>query len=157
MVVKRKWPPYKQGAPPLLARAGSAIPLNLAAVHFGQQTDVRGFQLFPLETGPFEAECFEDDGLSQSYRQGHDGVWSLAVHCSAEALRVQIRLSGPTAAEANEVVILVPQTDPHPVDIEGTSLLSEPHEGAWRHPTLHLSTTGLITYKNSLQPLCNKG
>jgi alpha-glucosidase len=122
-------------------RAGSAIPLNLALAHFGPTAGVRGFQLFPLEDGSFESQCFEDDGLSQSYRQGHQGLWSLAVHCSAETLRVQIRSSGSTAAKTNEVVILIPRLDTRPVDIEGASLLSETHEGARCHLTLRLATT----------------
>lgn len=134
--------PLDSSTPPLLARAGCAIPLNLAPVHFGQTADVRGFQVFPLETGAFEATCFEDDGHSQAYQQGLFGLWTLAVQCDAEALRIQIAKSGQKPPVSNEVTLLIPQADPRSVAVEGATLLSETSQGAWRYLTLHLAATG---------------
>ena len=132
--------PLDSSAPPLLARAGCAIPLNLAPVHFGQTADVRGFQVFPLEAGAFETECFEDDGHSQAYQQGQYGLWTLAVQCDAETLRIQIGKSGQKPPVSSEVTILIPQADLRSVAVEGATLLSETSQGAWRYLTLRLAS-----------------
>ncbi|WP_213030302.1 TIM-barrel domain-containing protein, partial [Acinetobacter baumannii] len=51
------------GPPPLLAREGCAIAMNVGDIHFGRVEDRRGFQVFPLlGEGTFETTCFEDDG-----------------------------------------------------------------------------------------------
>src|ERR1700710_3039352 len=52
--------PFRQ--PPLLVREGSVIALNVAEQHFGARADTRGFAVFPLASGTFEAAVFDDDG-----------------------------------------------------------------------------------------------
>jgi alpha-glucosidase len=81
--------------PVLLARAGCAIPLNIAEQHFGQPADARAFLLFPhAGEGEFAAECFEDDGESLLTPDSH-GLWRLRVVCTASRILCHVeRLGG---------------------------------------------------------------
>jgi alpha-glucosidase len=120
------------GDPPLLARAGCAIALNLAEAHFGSTADVRGFQVFPLVEGRFEAECFEDDGLTQGYRRGECGSWRLRVGCTADALQVAIERAGRRPPADDRVALLLPGNERRRVDVDGASVVSDAPEGRYR-------------------------
>ncbi|WP_050757386.1 TIM-barrel domain-containing protein [Leptothrix cholodnii] len=128
--------PLDSSEPPLLARAGCAIPLNLAPAHFGSSADVRGFQVFPLRLGRFEAECFEDDGHSHAWRSGAHGFWSLALDCSEQALHLQVQRRGPQPPAAQPLVVLLPADDPRALVVEGATIGAEERSGAWRSVTL---------------------
>jgi alpha-glucosidase len=126
------------GDPPLLARAGCAIPLNLAEAHFGRATDVRGFQLFPLAEGTFEAECFEDDGHTQRYRQDGWGTWRLRVNCTADALLIAIERGGPRPPAGDRMALLLPSNETRGVEVEGAGVVADAPEGLCRRLDLAL-------------------
>jgi alpha-glucosidase len=96
--------PAPWGQPPMLAREGCAIPVNLAEQHFGSRADQRGFWLFPhAGEGSFSAWSFEDDGESAG---GGHGAWRLAVTSDSEALHVAIEREGVVADERRLQLIL---------------------------------------------------
>jgi alpha-glucosidase len=83
--------PYDR--PPLFAREGSVIALNVAEQHFGARADARGFAVFPLAVGHFAADVFDDDGesdVSPGRRQ-----WHVEVACGESA--VEIAVTGDAA------------------------------------------------------------
>jgi alpha-glucosidase len=94
--------------PVLLAREGSAVPLNVAEQHFGQPADARGFLLFPPDgEGEFTAECFEDDGESVVTPVSH-GFWRLRVVCTAARVVCHVERHGGRPPEGPVSIILQP-------------------------------------------------
>lgn len=127
------------GPPPLLAREGCAIPLNLGEVHFANAQDVRGFQVFPQRgEGSFEASCFEDDGHSQAWRSGAYGQWRLRVESGSQSLHVTVSREGQRPPAQDTLVLLLPAAEQRKLSFAGATLAQEQLEGAWRRLTLKL-------------------
>jgi alpha-glucosidase len=81
--------------PPLFARAGSIVALNIAEQHFAERADTRTFAIFPLATGSFEADIFDDDG---EQADGGHRLWRVRVTCTETEIEV--------AADAEAEIIL---------------------------------------------------
>jgi len=124
--------------PPLLARAGSAIALNLAEQHFNRPADERGFAVFPDRSGRgFVADCFEDDGESEGYREGQWGLWQLRIDDDTTGLTLGIARQGDRPPSASKLTILLPRQENRPVRTSGATIVSDRLEDAWR--TIQLS------------------
>lgn len=127
------------GPPPLLAREGCAVPLNLGEIHFAAVEDLRGFQVFPHQgAGSFEANCFEDDGHSQAWRSGAYGQWRLRVESTAQGLHIAVLREGARPPVQANLVLLLPATEQRPLSFDGGALVQDQLEGAWRRLTLKL-------------------
>jgi len=133
--------------PPLLARAGCAIALNLAEQHFNRPADERGFAVFPGAGHPaagvpaagrsFAVDCFEDDGESEGYREGQYGLWQLRLDEAATGLTIGIARQGARPPSARELTILLPRRESRPVKTTGATIISDRVDEAWR--TIRLS------------------
>ena len=98
--------------PPLLAREGCAIPLNVGPIHFDGVEDARGFQVFPLQgTGIFETTCFEDDGHSQACREGRHGQWRLRVESGSTFITIELVPEGLIAPSQRTVTLRFPAAE----------------------------------------------
>lgn len=127
------------GPPPLLAREGCAIPLNLGEIHFTKVEDVRGFQLFPFKgEGSFEASCFEDDGHTQAWRSGAYGQWRLRVESTAQGLHIAVHREGAQPPVQGSLVLLLPASEQRPLGFTGGTLVQDQLEGGWRRLNLKL-------------------
>jgi alpha-glucosidase len=129
------------GPPPLLAREGCAIPLNLGEIRFVKVEDMRGFQVFPFKgEGNFEATCFEDDGHTQAWRSGAYGQWRLGVESSAQSLNVAVSREGTQPPVQDRLILLLPAAERRMLSFSGATLVQEQlkGEGAWRRLTLKL-------------------
>jgi alpha-glucosidase len=127
------------GPPPLLAREGCAIPLNLGAIHFSNIEDVRGFQVFPFQgEGDFEATCFEDDGRSQACRDGAHGQWRLQVRCTLEGLHFAISREGRRPPTQDSITLRLPSSDSRGLSFSGAALAHDAPDGDWRQLVLKL-------------------
>jgi alpha-glucosidase len=92
--------------PPMLGRAGAAIPLNLAEQHFARPATARGLMVFPpTGVAAWSGEVFDDDGETWAWREGGERGWAYAVRTSAEAIMVEIRGLDGRAAPPVEVVL----------------------------------------------------
>jgi alpha-glucosidase len=111
--------------PPLLVREGCAIPLNVAEQHFLERSDQRGFCIFPHRgDGQFEYRCFEDDGESEGYRQGHFWTWRLQITTSHSNLFVKIEREGEGYPKAGQVSLLFPRQETRPIEVRGGSVIA---------------------------------
>jgi alpha-glucosidase len=99
--------PAEWGRPPLFARAGSIVPLNLAEQHFARPADERGFALFPLRHGISEATSFEDDGETFAYASGQSARWTVRIEADA-ALRLTVTRGGSFGAVPKSVKLILP-------------------------------------------------
>jgi alpha-glucosidase len=109
--------------PPLLAKEGCAIPLNVAEQHFAKPADERGFAVFPKQNeGSFECECFEDDGESQAYREGNIRTWRLEVKSSHSELLIQIAQEGRDDPRTGQISFLFPRQETRPIRVLGGSV-----------------------------------
>ena len=112
--------------PPLLAKEGCAIPLNVADQHFAKPADERGFAVFPKQNeGSFECECFEDDGESQAYREGNFRTWHLEVKCSHSELLIQIAQKGRGDPRTGQISFLFPRQETRPIRFRGGSVAKD--------------------------------
>jgi len=112
--------------PPLLAREGSAIPLNVAEQHFLKRADERGFSVFPRRAdGVSVYECFEDDGESEAYRQGNYFTWRLEILTSSSRLLVNISREGQVHAQAEQVILFFARQETRQIEITGGSIVAD--------------------------------
>jgi alpha-glucosidase len=101
--------------PPMLAREGSAIPVNLAEQHFARPADERGFWVFPHRgEGVFAAESFEDDGESVA---GLEGAWRIEVASKANTIGVVIERRG--AALGDTLTLIFPSGEARTIAVPG--------------------------------------
>lgn len=123
--------------PPLLAREGCAIPLNVAEQHFSRPADERAFCMFPYRgPGRFEAECFDDDGESQAYRHGHFRIWRLGLTSSPSTLEIEVGHTGTAdPTQGAQIRLLLPCQETRRVQVRAGSLV---HDG---FATLHRELT----------------
>jgi alpha-glucosidase len=129
------------GPPPLLARAGSAIPLNVAEARFGSRDDQRGFHLFPLDQGRFEASCFEDDGASHAWRDGDCFHWRLGVECSAHSIAITVERDGhQPGSEVDLVLLLLPAGERRVLAVDGATVLSDAPAAAGRQAVVRVGS-----------------
>lgn len=92
--------------PPVLGRAGTAIPLNLAEQHFAQAAYARGLMVFPpAGAAAWTGEVFDDDGETWAWREGGERGWAYAVRTSAESITVEINGLDGRPPPAVEVVL----------------------------------------------------
>jgi alpha-glucosidase len=110
------------GPPPLLARAGSAIPVDLARGGFRPEPFMRGLWLFPPHgDGEFAWSFHEDDG--EGY--GAPDVWRGGVHCDGDTVEVAAARQGPGAFGDGAITLLLPPSETRrlvggqPVEVEG--------------------------------------
>jgi alpha-glucosidase len=99
--------------PPMLAREGCAIPVNLAEQHFAKPADERGFWVFPHRgIGAFAAESYEDDGETQG---GPDGAWRIGVASDLDDIRVAVERSGHIEGDA--LTLIFPATESRRISV----------------------------------------
>ncbi|HEX4199416.1 MAG TPA: glycoside hydrolase family 31 protein [Caulobacteraceae bacterium] len=104
--------------PPLLAREGGAIPLNMAEQHFGRPADERAFLVFPFAgEGEFAADCFEDDGEAALAPDSH-GFWRLRVACTPDRIVCHGERLGARPPEGKLSILLHP-SETRPLDVIG--------------------------------------
>ena len=119
--------------PPLLAKAGCAIALNLAEQHFSKRDDLRGFYVWPdPDSGQFECECFEDDGESEGHREGNFWMWRLRADCNSSRISVNLDRSGELDPRVDRVSLLFRRQERRPIEIHGGSIIRERARGAMR-------------------------
>jgi len=112
--------------PPLLAKEGSVIPLNVAEQRFSRRADQRAFCIFPQRTDKlFVSECFEDDGESEAYREGHYFTWRLEILVSASRLLVSIKREGEVPPQSEQIKLLFPQQERRHIDVAGGSIVAD--------------------------------
>ncbi|MHB8381715.1 MAG: glycoside hydrolase family 31 protein [Candidatus Binataceae bacterium] len=112
--------------PPLLAREGCAIALNLAQQHFGQSADERGFQIFPhRSSGRSVYECFEDDGESTGYREGRYWTWRLSVTSEPDQVSVRLDRTSKEISGPNETRLLFPRHERRAIHLSSGAIISD--------------------------------
>jgi alpha-glucosidase len=122
--------PAPWGRPPLLAREGSAIPLNIAPQSFDRRADARAFAVFAGAAGAFETTCHEDDGESEAWRRGEVGQWRLSVRAAPDRLDIDCRAEGQQPPRG-PVALLLPLADTRPVFV-GDRRAAETRFEDWR-------------------------
>ena len=95
------------GMPPLFARTGSAILVDLADGGWAPSTPRRGLWLFPPEAGAFACEALEDPG------DGAGGVtrWQVQGQVDAEAVTLRVTPTGAEPGAPGITVLLPPGND----------------------------------------------
>lgn len=95
------------GAPPLLARAGSAMLVDLARGGWRLEPYRRGLWLFPPRDGTFVWDAVEDAGDGD----GPIDRWLVTGSADADSVSVQVRRDGPGTCGGSDVTLLLPPGD----------------------------------------------
>ncbi|MEP6784439.1 MAG: TIM-barrel domain-containing protein [Sphingomonadales bacterium] len=102
------------GPPPLLARVGSAMLVDLADGGWKPQPYQRGVWLSPPRQGTFEWSAFEDSG--DGY--GNPDRWQLTGHADADRVVITIARHG-IGWGGDEMTVLLPPGDNRTLEVEG--------------------------------------
>jgi len=119
--------------PPLLARAASALPLNLAEQHFADSADRRGFAIFPpVGAGHFADSFFEDDGISDAYHGGDHATWQMEIQAGDGDIAISLTLDGHYRLAQQDVVLLLPPSETRRILVNGRAAQTDLHAEGWR-------------------------
>lgn len=101
------------GNQPLFARAGSAMPVDLARGGFTPAPLDRGLWLFPpAGAGDFTVSALEDDET-----RGEPRAWRIAGHCTADAITLTL-----DAVDGYPLTIVLPQCEARTLVIPGARI-----------------------------------
>jgi alpha-glucosidase len=126
--------------PPLLAKEGSIIPLNVAEQHFLKRADEPGFLIFPKKSaGTNDCDIFADDGESEAYREGEFYYWQLQIQTTSSQVLVTIKRDGKMDPGAVTVTLLFPFQEARRIDIAGGSIVADRRAGMNRQLLVHLA------------------
>ena len=103
------------GPPPLLARVGSAMLIDLARGGWRPAAPERGVWLFPPVDGPIAWEAVEDAGDGT----GPVDRWILSGDANADRIALTVRREGPGSWGDDRLVILLPPGEARVLEIAG--------------------------------------
>ena len=104
------------GPPPLLARSGSAIAVDLARGGFRPEPYRRGLWLFPHQhVGEFAWSFYEDEGE----RFGPCNLWRGYCRSTEEVITVIVDREGPATFGDSNITILLPPGEKRSLRVEG--------------------------------------
>jgi alpha-glucosidase len=109
--------PYDR--PPLLVRAGAALPLNLSPAHFGRPVFNRGVRIAPPGRGSIAGSWLEDQG---EVIDGAKTRWRVSGSADPTAIILDISVQGPVVDR--DLAIILPSLDRRSVHVNGR-LVSE--------------------------------
>ncbi len=116
------------GPPPLFARAGSAMLVDLAEGGWRPAPMRRALWIFPPREGAFTCDAIEDEGDGNGPRTR----WIVEGHADAAEVRVRLMLDGALRDDA-EVTLMMPVGDTRRVRAEGHAAVTvamQQHAGA---------------------------
>lgn len=111
--------------PPLVVKAGAIIPRNVVKQHFNARAEERGFALFPPKRGSFSDEFFEDDGLSEGYRESRYGLWAVAMECDPATIAIAIKATGAEPPKDRQMTLLLPLPEQRKVTVKSGKIISD--------------------------------
>ena len=113
---------------PLLVRGGAIIPVNDAKINFStKDEDKRGFMLFPprIGKGVSSYELFEDDGISQGYKNGKFAKVCVEMKWNPKSVEVSISKAGGYELPYKTVAFHLPDGDNRAFIVNGKTLSKE--------------------------------
>ncbi|MGI4878312.1 MAG: TIM-barrel domain-containing protein [Janthinobacterium lividum] len=114
------------GPPPLFARAGSAMLVDLADGGYRPGPRDLGVWLFPpVGDGDFAWSGFDDDGLSYAYLDGDCDRWTITGTATGDAVRLSVTRDGPPRAEPAGLTILLPPGETRTLHSDGDVTLAD--------------------------------
>ena len=107
------------GLPPMLARAGSAVFVDLTKHGFAPGAALPGVLLYPpIGAGDMVWTGFADDGISAA-AQPHPPLWRITVTARAQDIAITARWAGEGAPPAKRFRLLLPESDTRALSLNG--------------------------------------
>ncbi|MGB0663853.1 MAG: TIM-barrel domain-containing protein [Pontibacterium sp.] len=106
---------------PLLARAGSVIPVSDRVAHVdSQKDDTRGLLVFPLQgEGVSRSEIFDDDGETFNFIHGQHLTLTIVVSTSSDCIELSISKSGDWIPAYRAIKIMLPSGESRFLKVNG--------------------------------------
>ncbi|WP_300002521.1 glycoside hydrolase family 31 protein [uncultured Cedecea sp.] len=113
---------------PLLARAGSIIPMSERVAHIDIKQDAaRILNIYPIMGVGKHTSClFDDDGESYGYQEGQHITLDIEMVCSNQAIKLDITRSGNYQPAYQTLTLRLPQGETRPLIVNGKTY----HSGA---------------------------
>ncbi|WP_051302720.1 glycoside hydrolase family 31 protein [Salibacterium aidingense] len=93
---------------PLFAQAGSIIPIDTKEDKM-QKKEQRGYLCFPLQkNGETRFSHYEDDGVSNHYKQGESTIIDLKMKTNADSIELEVTTSGSYSLPYENVTVYFP-------------------------------------------------
>lgn len=113
------------GSIPYFVRGGTVLGINNAASGFANLPEKRIFEIYPLTTGEFTQEFFEDDGESFDFEREGFIKYNFRVICDASSVQVTLKKTGNWVPEYSHIQLELPAADKRQLfcnseQIEGT-------------------------------------
>ena len=107
------------GLPPLCARVGSAVFVDMAPGGFARRPCQPGVLLYPpAGAGTMQWTGFDDDGEAWP-DLAHPPMWRIDVEATAQHITITAGWTGPGAAPADRFMIALPVTETRQVSLNG--------------------------------------
>lgn len=113
------------GLPPLLARAGSAMLVDLARGGWRPESYRRGVWLFPPREGAFAWSAVEDGGDGD----GPTDVWRITGNADSSRITLDVRRDGPGCWGDSTITLLLPPNETRPLAVNGGTGVDAEHDG----------------------------
>ena len=113
------------GFPPLLARAGSAMLVDLAKGGWRPEPYRRGVWLFPPREGAFDWDALEDAGDGD----GPVDRWRVTGTADTDRVAIEVRRDGPGTFGDSTITVLLPPGDERALLVDGGSAEPVEHDG----------------------------
>ena len=107
--------------PPMLLRAGAALPLNLAQAHFNSAAFERGVRVAAPSAGRIGGEWIEDDGTNID---GPSAAWRIEGEANERGITLSVSVSGPLATN-RRLTLVFPSSERRQVELNGGDVESE--------------------------------
>jgi alpha-glucosidase len=125
--------PAPCGEPVMLIREGAVIALNVAEQRFEHRADQRAFIVAPYAgEGCVTAQCIEDDGESEAWRDGAYSTWRITAKGDAHALTIDVERSGDKAFFAPTVELHLPGNESRAISVRAGSIVADERRAGWR-------------------------
>jgi alpha-glucosidase len=114
-----------EGLPPLLARAGSAMLVDLARGGWRPEPYRRGVWLFPPRDGAFSWSAVEDSGDGD----GPVDIWHLSGRAEPTRIVAEVRRDGPGGWGDGTITLLLPPNETRLLVVNGGVGSAVDHDG----------------------------
>ncbi|MCK0470484.1 glycoside hydrolase family 31 protein [Halalkalibacter sp. APA_J-10(15)] len=113
--------PAPYNSTPLMVQAGSIVPINDQQITFeNKNEESRGFICYPhFEVGETSFSLYEDDGLTNDYKNGKSSFVNITMRCSKKEVQIEVKKKGQFVLPYNTVRVYLTKGETRKMIVNG--------------------------------------